>query len=144
MSTMNITDITDNGNKLLVRVISGKDWPSGIQFYTEDDHFIQVATMNYEENHHMKAHRHNVYERTVMRTNEVFVIIDGRVGATVYDDNGEVMEHVLLSKGDIAIFFAGGHAFDVIDDDTRIIEIKNGPFFGVEKDKTFIHKGEDN
>lgn len=134
----NVTEFYDQ-DKLLVRVLSGPMQP-GTNFVTEDDKSIQVATMKWDEGHHMVAHKHNTYPRVAYRTNEVFIVIAGRVSATIYNEDGKVVDYVLLGKGDIAMFFAGGHAFDIVDDETEIIEVKNGPFLGVETDKTFFEK----
>ena len=38
--------------------------------------------------------------------------------------------------GDFAVLLAGGHGYEIQEDDTRIIETKNGPFLGVDLDKT--------
>jgi len=122
---------------LLARVLSGS-FPEGTHFHTQDEQFIQVATMRWDEDHHMKAHKHNTYKREFFRTNEVMVVRQGRVKATLYNDDGEIVEYILLSAGDIIIFHAGGHAFDTIDPDTEIVEIKNGPFTDVATDKTFL------
>jgi hypothetical protein len=32
----------------------------------------------------------------------------------------------------------GGHDYTILEDDTRILEIKNGPFLGREIDKTLF------
>lgn len=129
--------IFDNEDRLLARVLSGS-MPEGTHFHTEDERYIQVATMKWEAGHHMKAHKHNDYGREVYRTNEVMIVKQGKMSATVYDDNGEKVEEVVLGAGDIMVFHGGGHAFDVLQDGTEVIEVKNGPFIGVEKDKTFF------
>lgn len=138
MKFPNAHDIRDQGGLLLARVLFSHKWPGGILFYTEDKSPIQVASMNYNKGHHMRAHRHTIYPREAMRTNEVFIILQGRVVANVLSEQGELVEKVYLRQGDVAIFLAGGHSFDVKDNATHIIEVKNGPYFGVEQDKKFF------
>ena len=41
-----------------------------------------------------------------------------------------------VEKGDIAVFTNGGHGYKILADNTKILETKNGPFYGVQKDKT--------
>ena len=40
--------------------------------------------------------------------------------------------------------FSAGHGFEVIEDNTILYEVKNGPYYGQIKDKTFIDEGEKN
>ena len=40
-----------------------------------------------------------------------------------------------MNVGDLAVFVYGGHGYEILEDDTKIIEAKNGPFINVEKDK---------
>ena len=42
----------------------------------------------------------------------------------------------VLFEGDLAVFAYGGHGYVILEDDTQIIETKNGPFIDVDTDKT--------
>ena len=48
---------------------------------------------------------------------------------------GEFLEEFTLLEGDLAVFVSGGHGYHILEDNTKIIETKNGPFTGVENDK---------
>ena len=54
----------------------------------------------------------------------------------MYYKNQEPVAEQLLRSGDILIFLAGGHDFTIIEEDTVVYEVKNGPYLGAEKDKT--------
>ena len=41
----------------------------------------------------------------------------------------------ILYEGDTAIMAYGGHGYKILEDNTKIIESKNGPFVSVELDK---------
>ena len=43
-----------------------------------------------------------------------------------------------LGAGDCVVVFKAGHGFEVLEDNTILYEFKNGPYFGVEIDKTYI------
>jgi len=45
-----------------------------------------------------------------------------------------------LNKGDLAILFQGGHELKPLHKNTRIFEIKNGPYMGSEKEKKNFRK----
>ena len=40
-----------------------------------------------------------------------------------------------MYKGDLAVFAYGGHGYEILEDDTQIIEAKNGPYIDVKTDK---------
>ena len=61
--------------------------------------------------------------------------MSGKLEVTFYDiDNTKVFEDILKS-GDICILFEGGHSFKPLLKDTKIFEIKNGPYNGPTKEK---------
>ena len=49
--------------------------------------------------------------------------------------NQDYLDEYELNEGDLAVFVYGGHGYEILEDDTKIIETKNGPFTGVENDK---------
>ena len=48
---------------------------------------------------------------------------------------GENNIEYIIYKGDTAVFAYGGHGYEILEDDTQIIEAKNGPFTDVATDK---------
>lgn len=54
---------------------------------------------------------------------------------TLYSEEFKELESFILYTGDLAVFAYGGHGYEILEDNTQIIESKNGPFTGVEKDK---------
>ncbi len=123
---------------IVAKIIKNKNWPENLQFYTDDVDFLQVATWNYNSGKHLKAHGHKICKRTSDRTNEVLFIKSGKIKAFFYNEGDTVIKEEELEAGDIAIIYAGGHAYDVLEDDTQVLEIKNGPYPGLEADKKII------
>ena len=71
-----------------------------------------------------------------MRTQEMVYVKEGSMRVLLFDeDNNNFLEDFVLKKGDLAIFAYGGHGYEILEDDTKIIESKNGPFTNVKKDK---------
>ena len=54
----------------------------------------------------------------------------------LYDENKIFLEDFVLLKGDLAVFAYGGHGYEILENNTQIIEAKNGPFIDVNTDKT--------
>ena len=55
--------------------------------------------------------------------------------ASIFDQEMSFVEEIILKEGDMAIMAYGGHGYKILEDNTKIIEAKNGPFVGVEADK---------
>ncbi len=82
---------------------------------------------------YLPVHRHLSPART-----ESSVVLRGRVGLTLYDDDGNVMERRIVGTA------SGCHGFDieagvwhglvVLEDDTVLFEVKQGPYAPVTPD----------
>ena len=53
----------------------------------------------------------------------------------LYTEELEKFKEFILFEGDLAVFAYGGHGYVILEDDTQIIETKNGPFVDVDTDK---------
>ena len=68
-------------------------------------------------------------------TQEMVYVKSGSMLATIFDQEMNFIEEVILKEGDMAIMAYGGHGYKILEDNTKIIEAKNGPFVSVEVDK---------
>lgn len=101
---------------------------------------LQLAVLNMDAGKTFKPHRHihNKIE-TIIPAQEAWVCIKGKVMVIYYDLNDRVVETAILRAGDCSVTLYGGHTYEIMEDDTRVYELKSGPYFGQEKDKYFIH-----
>ena len=60
----------------------------------------------------------------------------GSMRVLLYDDQKNHLEDYILNEGDTAVFAYGGHGYEILEDNTQILEAKNGPFVDVDTDKT--------
>jgi len=134
-------EIIKDQEQVLVRVLRKGDFPSGLKFYTEDKDFVQVGTWSYDKGKQTIPHAHKIAERKAQRTQEVLYVKSGKVKMGVYSEQDKLVQEVILQAGDIAIVFGGGHSYEVLEDKTQVLEIKNGPYPGIEKDKRRITAG---
>ena len=107
-----------------------------------DDQYLQYATKKLTKGTTFAPHRHNELMRTTDITQEAWVFLSGRVAARFWDIDDRLIYETELGAGDAAIVFRGGHSFEVLEDDTILYEFKTGPYFGVEKDKTYIEESQ--
>jgi hypothetical protein len=132
-------NVFDSVGKLVARVISttqgAKD---GLTFYSESNDLLQVALWAHPEGQVLASHKHLPVERRTSGTTEVIFVISGSIHFDIYDDQDKLLLEGRLVQGDLLICHAGGHGYRILDLDTKILEVKNGPYFGLEKDKALI------
>lgn len=131
-------EIIKDDETTLAIIIRNSDFKEGLNFFSKDEDFVQVGTWNYNEGKILKAHNHLISERSVNRTQEVVIIRSGKLKADFYSEDDRLIKSEVLSGGDIIICLAGGHGYEVLEDKTQVLEVKNGPYLGVEKDKRLI------
>jgi len=107
---------------------------------TSDNEFIQAAFKRDAKGMTYDAHYHIQNERKFSHTQEVWVIMKGRVRVTLYDIDQSYLDTLELVEGSCIITMHGGHAYEIMEDDTIWFEFKNGPYQGRENDKRMIEK----
>ena len=74
------------------------------------------------------VHRHK-------NTSETYIILRGKIRLSLYDDDGQVIESVILSPGtdNIGYNISNGqwHTLEVLASDTVIFEVKDGPYMPI-------------
>ena len=124
------------GSQILARYIpASAAWEDGLNFFSNDEEFIQVGTWGYGEGKELLAHKHNKSSRETNWTQEVLFIKQGKILITVYDDDNKKIEEWVASSGDIIIMLSGGHGYKILNDNTQVLEVKNGPYLGADKDR---------
>lgn len=131
MKTEKIMD----GDLLLAIIIRDADWEEGSNFASSDDDYQQVGTWGYNRGKKLGPHIHLIEPRKVSRTHEVIFVKDGRIRADIYTEKEEFLKSVELEKGDTIIVLNGGHGYEILEDNTRVLEVKNGPYVGVDRDR---------
>lgn len=124
-----------SNNEVLARHILKTDIKDGLSFFSQDNEFIQVGSWNYNKDKVLLKHIHNEVERKVFRTQEVLYIVSGKIEAEIYDLNEKFIEKIEVSEGEILILLNSGHGYKILEDNTKVIEIKNGPYLGAEVDR---------
>ncbi len=132
---MAVNEIKD-GDVILARHVTAQEWEKGgLNFYSEDNEFIQVGTWGYDSGKELLAHTHNNVERTVNITQETLYIRRGRIKARIYNLKLELVAEWEAGEGDIMILMQGGHGYDILEDGTQVLEVKNGPYVGAQADR---------
>ena len=130
-----IEKIMDEGEILAV-IVRKNSSLQGVNFFTPQDFSQQLGLLVHEKGKKIKAHRHKRIKREIILTQEVLVILEGKVKIELYNDKLQIIKTVVLTDRDAILLASGAHSIEILEF-SRMIEIKQGPYAGVD-DKEFI------
>jgi hypothetical protein len=110
---------------------------NGVNFVSKEDYPLQLGISYYTEGSSIKPHFHLNKQLVINQIQEIVHFESGRAIVNLYNASGEKFKSVELSAGDTIFFVEGGHGFTMLEN-TKLIEVKQGPYFGKEKDKEVI------
>lgn len=128
-------EVIRDGDVILAIIHRSEDWKEGLDFFTPNGLFVQAGTWWYPKGKQLAAHIHKEYDRSATRTHEVVYVRKGRMRVELFNQNQKKVGEFDLGQGDLAVFANGGHGYQILEDDTQVLEVKNGPFVSVEHDK---------
>ncbi len=118
-----------------IAIIIRKDFSKeGMNFFSAKYFPLQVGVNSYKKGHVIKGHLHQKRQLTINSVQEVIYLKSGKASIKLYDQNKQFIKSVTMLAGDLVFFADGGHGFEMAED-TTVIEVKQGPYFGVGKDK---------
>ena len=127
--------VRDKEQRVICFIIRSNYSPDNTEFFTPDNYSQQLGIIKYNIGGKIKPHIHKKVKREVHYTQEVLVIRKGKVKVSLYGINLEFVCERVLMIGDTILLAAGGHGFEMMED-SEMLEIKQGPYSGVESDKT--------
>jgi hypothetical protein len=120
----------------LAYIIRAELSPDRTTFLTPPEFKQQVGFVVYSRGGEVARHTHRQIERRLKGTSEVLVVRSGRCELDVYNDGRELVATRELAAGDIMLMVGGGHAFRMLED-TVFLEVKQGPYTGIEEKERF-------
>lgn len=123
-------------DKLIAIIIKNNYTCDGVDFITPDEYSQQLAYMHHPAGKVIDAHVHNPVHRNVVYTQEVLFIKKGKLRVDFYDDYKDYLESHILEEGDTILLASGGHGFKVLEE-IEMIEVKQGPYSGVQDKERF-------
>lgn len=125
-----------DGAQPLAYIIRAAMRPTQTTFVTPDDFKQQVGFVVYPKGGEIARHVHLPLERHLVGTSEVLVLRTGRCLMDIYNDRKELVSTHELGAGDIMLMVGGGHGFRMLED-TVFLEVKQGPYTGVDEKERF-------
>ncbi len=132
-----LEEIRDKDGNVLAIVIRNDFRAQGINFFSRVSDPLQIGINAYVKNDRIKAHRHVNRQITIEASQELVYIKSGEAKLDLYDSGNLHVKSTVLMAGDLAFFVSGGHGLDIIEN-TTIVEVKQGPYFGKSVDKVMI------
>lgn len=97
---------------------------------------LQFGFVVYPAQGEVARHVHRKLERHIVGTSEVLILKQGRCEIDIYNDDRELVTTRELRTGDVMLMVSGGHGFRMLED-TVLLEIKQGPYTGVDEKERF-------
>jgi hypothetical protein len=130
-----IEHITRNG-KSLAYIIRSSMSPEQTIFLTPPELSFQVGFVVYPAGGEIARHMHRPLSRRIVGTSEVLVVKAGRCEIDVFDGERQLVATRELRTGDVMLMVGGGHGFRMLED-TTLLEIKQGPYTGLDEKERF-------
>lgn len=128
--------ITDQKNNPLSYVIRCMYLPDQTTFLTPPEYKQQVGYIVYHTGGEVARHTHRALPRQLVGTSEVIIVKAGRCLLDVYSDEHELVATRELGPGDLMLMVGGGHGFRMLED-TVLLEVKQGPYTGLDEKERF-------
>ena len=125
-------------DKLMLRVVNISESTNKRMELIEESFPVQLSLRNLEYGLTVKAHSHPTKKKFSENPIEAWMVFSGTITATIFENDGTELCRIELKPFDLAIFYSGGHSLEVLEGPATMLEIKTGPYEGVENDKVFI------
>ncbi|HLJ93376.1 MAG TPA: hypothetical protein VKU02_09315 [Gemmataceae bacterium] len=133
------TDLVEkicSGEQCLAYIIKASFLPERTTFLTPPEYKQQVGYIVYPAGGQVQRHVHRPLERHLVGTSEVLVVRQGCCEVDLYNDDRQLVATRELREGDIMLMVGGGHGFRMLDD-TVLVEVKQGPYTGIDEKERF-------
>lgn len=117
-------------------IIRAELLPDATQFVTPPTLTQQVGFIRYPAGGVIARHKHRPLDRRIVGTPEVLVVRKGRCEVELFDERDAMTARRELGRGDVLVLVRGGHGFKMLED-TVLLEIKQGPYTGLDEKEHF-------
>jgi hypothetical protein len=124
-----------DGETLIAIVGTLEDAKWGNNFATENELPMQLGILRMNKGE-IQSHIHKIRNRQFKSiSNECHVVIRGKVIIRLYNFEKKLVSTQMLCPNTFCALYNGGHGFEVIKDDTIMLEVKCSNFTSTSDDK---------
>ena len=120
----------------LCYIVRASFLPDCTTFLTPPEFKQQVGYIVYPAGGEIARHVHRPLERSLVGTSEVLIVKKGHCLIDIYNGDRELVTTRELFPGDVILMVDGGHGFRMLED-TVFLEIKQGPYTGLDEKERF-------
>ena len=120
------------GDRIFALVLRSEYDEPGPNFFTPPEFSQQLGMLVHKKGKIVERHKHKRVKREIFQTQEVLVLLRGKIQVDLYDDGSKLLKSIILHPGDSILLAQGGHRVEVLED-SKLIEIKQGPYAGVDE-----------
>ena len=132
----NPVEIIEDNSQPLCYLIQAGFLPQQTTFMTPPEFKQQVGYVVYPAGGEVPRHTHRPIQRALIGTSEVLVLKKGHCLIDIFSDDHRLVATRELHVGDVMLMVGGGHGFRMLED-TVFLEIKQGPYTGIEEKERF-------
>ena len=110
--------------------------PDSTTFVTPDCYYQQSGFVVYPAGSQCPRHQHLPLQRHLVGTSEAILVRRGKVEVDLYAMDKSFICTRVLGENDLILLVSGGHGFR-FQEDTVLLEIKQGPYTGLKEKETF-------
>lgn len=109
-----------------------------VEFLTESSNDFQIGIHNRKKGIKLTPHTHKFIKAPQIKTiQELLLVQSGRIRVNIYNKKSSLVSKKILKRGDGVLLITGGHGVDFLED-SRVFQVKQGPFSGTIHQKIFI------
>lgn len=125
--------------KKIIAVIFRKNIKlSGVKFFTDASNPFQIGIHHRPKGVSLSPHVHKLTQSlTINAIQEILVVQKGKIKITFYTKKGKNISSKILRLGDSVLLMYEGHGVEFLED-SRIFEVKQGPYPGSKSAKTYF------
>lgn len=128
------TERVEHEGRLLAEILRNDIEVDRTTFFSSPESALQIGIMRHPKGFKENPHFHPVGHRAATQTQQFFIVIRGIVIVDFFDLSGTLWNSVELHVGDSILIIEGVHSIRV-NESSKCVTIKQGPFRGSEPDK---------
>ena len=130
-------ELVKDGEDILAVVLRASFNKEGLSFLTPNEFPLQMGVHIRKKGFKVKPHTHiDIFELKNITAQEIFYLQKGIIKVTVFNKQDKPHSTLIVKEGD-TILLEGGHSMEWLEDG-KMIEFKQGPYRGAEKEKRYI------
>ena len=136
-----ITTIHDDKGAELATVITVGEYSNHekVKFFSDPSESLQVGSLLFHKGDSVQPHIHRSKDvGTAYPIVEMILVIRGTTDVDIYDEERKLVTTVTITAGTILLLRRGGHGFRFPQYDTRLLDIRCGPYVDKKNDKEMI------